>query len=371
MKNIGENFFKQLKTELLTLGVDLNGLAVDHLCYRVQTEEEYFYQKEALTNRGVLLTEAFVNGRPIATFKLFDAFEVDEHKIDLIELPFPKKEVLYETGFEHAEVVIRESFATFQKRYPYLDFVMSGHPNINPELILKTKVGSVKFHYVPLDRVIEIENSNLTDIIFDLDGTIINSIDAIFEINRKVFSKILNRDVSTEEAKDKFHSEFRKLFQAFDVACPKLKNEAMQSWGEVAKEFSYKAFDGIIELLVDLKARGFILHLWTARDEESARKVLSDHKILDIFSSLSFANSENSKPHPKSLKLSLEDKVPNSYIVIGDSPADIIGALNINAIAAGALWDKHACHNSLVKSGAELRFFNVSEFQLWLEKKCS
>lgn len=366
MKKIGEKFLSLLKNELLTLGIDLDGMVVDHLCYRVKTEEEYFIKKAQLSRQGVLLTEAFVNGRPIATFRLSEPFVVDGHEIKLVELPFPKKGTSYETGFEHAEVILQESFESFKNRFPHLSFSQGGHPNVNPEYALRTKHGSLKLHYVPLDRVIEIENSEVTDVIFDLDGTIINSRETIFKINQLVFSRILKRQVTIEEAKEKFHSEFDKLLHAFEITCPQLKSAAIAHWAEVAGGFEYELFEGMVDLLNTLKANGLNLHLWTARDEVSARKILLDHCLIHLFSSLSFSNSENSKPEPDNLKMPFKDKPLNSYVVIGDSAADIRGALNINAIAAGALWDKYSCHHSLIKSGAELCFFNVSEFREWL-----
>lgn len=154
----GETFFIQIAKELNDMGIHTNGLICDHLCFRVETLAEYEEQKAFLNQNAILLTEAPVNGRPIATFKLQPGFRSKNGVIPLVELPAPKESSPYKTGFEHAEFVITESFEEFQKRHPTHTFKVSGSA-INPELCIKTKSGQVKFHHTALEQIIEIEKS--------------------------------------------------------------------------------------------------------------------------------------------------------------------------------------------------------------------
>lgn len=365
----GENFLNLLMTEAESLGLPISSYQADHLCFRVETLEQYAFYKEAFSHEGELLTEALVNGRPIATYHLKEPFKVRNQVVNFIELPAPKPGTNYTFGFEHAEFVIQESFTAFAEQYPSLNFTRSGHKNLNPELCLKLPSGQIKFHHIPLDRVIEIEKAALTDIIFDLDGTLIQSRESIYQINRIVFSEATGREISLEESKAKFHPEFSKLFEAFEVTCPEKKKRALSQWGEVSERFFYPLFDGVAELLKNLSQLPFRLHLWTARDERSARSILAGHGLEHLFTTLSFANEVDSKPHSKSLCFDWQSAKPHTTLVIGDSPSDIIGAKNIGAIRIGALWDKNASERSLAAAGAEILFHELQEFENWLNLK--
>lgn len=360
---------RTLTAKLVEVGIPARSLKSDHLCFRVGTSEEYDFYKATLSHHGELLTEAMVNGRAISTFRLTSPFQTECHEIPLLELPAPKQGTSYPTGFEHAEFVVNECFATFRAKFPHLDFAEGGNQTLNPELCLRLGEGiQAKFHHLTLGRVIELEEAEIKDIIFDFDGTIIKSRENIYEINRVVFSNALGREVSLQESIDKFHPEFSKLFEAFAVTCPVKQSEAIASWGSVSSQFSYELFEGAIETLNGLKNHGFRLHLWTARDEYSARKVLKEHGIEDLFTTLSFANEVDSKPHANSLRFNWRGVGKNQVIVIGDSPSDIIGAKNIAAIGGAALWDTHSKRSSLVATGAELFFYKMTDFRDWIVK---
>lgn len=365
----GELFLSNLLVEMEVLGLSMPTLKADHLCFRVETVEQYDDYKNFLVREGVLLTEALVNGRAISTYRMNEPFRAGNQVVELLELPSPKVGTEYAKGFEHAEFILKESFDIFAARFPHLNFTKSGSRNINPELCLRTKAGQVKFHHLSLDRVIEIEKAEIKDVIFDFDGTLIKSRENIYEINRIVFSEALGREISLAESKDKFHPEFGKLFDAFGIDCSQKKKRAISVWGEVSERFSYHLFDGVSEFLVRLSKSNCRIHLWTARDEKSARTILATHGIDLLFATMSFANDIESKPHGNSLKFDWRSVNKNTTVVIGDSPSDIIGSKNIGAVAAAALWDPHAHEHALISSGAELFFHGLNEFEDWLRDK--
>ncbi|MBC7419549.1 MAG: VOC family protein [Bdellovibrio sp.] len=367
-KAFGEKFLQQLTTELIDLKIPAHALECDHLCYRVVSFEEYGFYKKALILHGKLLTEAVVNGRPICTFLLTEPFQTETHIVKLIELPAPKTGANYASGFEHAEFILKESFDQFTAKFPNLTFSLAGNQTINPELCLKLNEKQVKFHYQSLKRVIEIEQAKITDIIFDFDGTLVKSRENIYEVNRIVFSEALDREVTIQEAIEKFHPEFPKLFEAFDITCPIKKSKAISSWGTVSARFSYELFAGVQDLLAELRSQGFRFHLWTARDEFSARKILKSHQIEHLFSSLSFATDTISKPCANSLNFNWQSIGQNQVLVVGDSATDIVGAKNIQAIAGAVFWDTHSKYKSLVAAGAELFFYKPSDLKNWLIK---
>lgn len=362
----GQHFLEQLTAELFNNGIPIYSIPCDHLCFRVEDFNEYDFYKNNLAQHGRLLTEAIVNGRAISTFLLNSSFKTDYHEVSLIELPAPKSSLNYKTGFEHAEFIIKDSFKVFSTKFPQLTFFEGGNRTLNPELSLKLSAGrQAKFHHSSLSRVIEIEEASIQDIIFDLDGTLIKSREQIHEINRIVFSSVLGRDVTLQESVENFHPEFTKLFEVFSLPCPLKQKEAIQSWGLVAENFSYEPFNDALATLSWLHRQSFRLHLWTARDERSTRKILKAHQIEAFFSTISFATDIDSKPHANSLCFDWKSACRNQVIVIGDSPSDIFGAKNIDAIRGAALWDPYVNKNSLIAAGAEIFFHDLNDLKNW------
>jgi len=155
-----EAFILNISNELPKVGIDRSELAMmDHVCYRVATNERYQTLKKVFSDRAVFLGEAEVSGRNIATFELEDYLRVDGWVVPYLELPEPKEGSPYQEGLEHAELVVIGGLERFLARHNILDFDHKGMgKKINPELGLKTATMSVKFHEQPLGAVVRIEN---------------------------------------------------------------------------------------------------------------------------------------------------------------------------------------------------------------------
>jgi predicted metalloenzyme YecM len=145
--------------ELTGSGIDRSDIAMlDHLCYRVETNARYIETKRVLGEIALLKGEAEVQGRQIAIFELNDYIRSHGWVVPYIELPAPKNGSPYPEGLEHAEFVVVGSLERFQEKYSGLPFdtkAMNRH--INPELGLKTKKASMKFHKLQIGTVIDIE----------------------------------------------------------------------------------------------------------------------------------------------------------------------------------------------------------------------
>jgi len=149
-------FLKQLSVEMQEANANFTDLTIDHICYRVETNERYLQLKERLSKHGKMLTEKPIGGRPIATFKLNKPYIFQNQKIYLLELPSPKEGRFYAEGWEHIEMVIKPNFQDFMAQYPHLDFNTKAiTKKVNPEVRLTFPTGSVKFHHHPLDYVIK------------------------------------------------------------------------------------------------------------------------------------------------------------------------------------------------------------------------
>jgi predicted metalloenzyme YecM len=163
------NFVSRLITGLQKVGIDVDELYMDHLCYRVETTQEYKLRYEELQIIATLLTEELIGGRPIATFKLHKGIHIalSNRIVECIELPMPKPSTFYCSGWEHAEFVLNESesLQDFAKRHPTIDWDYSGldkscNQDIRVELDSNSSTKmNVKFHKLSLEKVIELESN--------------------------------------------------------------------------------------------------------------------------------------------------------------------------------------------------------------------
>ncbi len=355
-----EVFMKNLGAQIEVHRLKDDTKSCDHICFRVGSLEEYNSYKTFLEDNGTLLIESLINGRNIATFHLKEAFQSPWGELRTIELPSPKPGTHFETGFEHCEFVISKSLNDFIQERPDLKFKPYKRKTLNTEIASETLNGALKFHNLSLPRVIEIEKSKIQEIVFDLDGTLVNSREQVYRTNQKVFSKALGREVSFEEAKEKFYTQFPQLFAAYGVTDPRLQEECLRSWGEFARMEIPPLFEGAKETLLQLGKKGLALHIWTARDKDSTMSLLEHHGILNFFASISCCTQFSSKPNVESLSWDFKLKAPQSLLMIGDSATDMTAAKNIGAIAGVAGWDPYLEESVLLAAGAELPFQNLT-----------
>lgn len=154
-----EYFIPNLLGLVKESGIDVSDYLMDHVCYRtvdVSSFESIFARWRMFASR---VHTSEVNGRPIHTLFLEKQITISGRIIRVIELPAPKQGSEYPEGWEHAGFVIGESFAQFISRYRSCDFDMrSFYRELNPELGYQLPDGlRIKFHRLPLERVIEIE----------------------------------------------------------------------------------------------------------------------------------------------------------------------------------------------------------------------
>lgn len=153
-------FVNQLYDELNHSALDVSAMIPDHICYRVATLERYYEICSMIEAHGEVLVESEVNGRFIKVFKVHDFISYKGNTIKVVEIPSPKEGSYYQEGFEHVEFVLKENLVDFQKRYSKIVFDTKGlNKKLNPDLRIRMKGMSAKFHNKSLEEVIRIEQN--------------------------------------------------------------------------------------------------------------------------------------------------------------------------------------------------------------------
>lgn len=155
---LGEHtsFLEKIFAALERDRIDVSKYELDHICYRVASEERYRELKTELIEFGDSLGETLISGRAIAKFKLRDPILFEDREIDCLELPAPKKNNTYSEGYEHVEFVIDLEFDAFMAKYPQIDFDKKAvSKEINPDIRIRYDDVSVKFHHNTLEYVVK------------------------------------------------------------------------------------------------------------------------------------------------------------------------------------------------------------------------
>jgi predicted metalloenzyme YecM len=169
-----KTFLSEIIAEVKAEGFDMRDFVqLDHLCYRVPSNDEYRKMREMLSHFGTFLSENMVNGRFIATFRLAKPIVHEGWRIDAIELPAPKPGDK-RSGLDHIEFVLYDDLHDFMDKYPGKKYGLAAlRRKINPEVSLRlSDKHVVKFHLMSLTTVVFVENQLGYDFIEDAEAYI-------------------------------------------------------------------------------------------------------------------------------------------------------------------------------------------------------
>lgn len=178
-------------------------------------------------------------------------------------------------------------------------------------------------------------------VIFDLDGTIVDSVELIVISFQHAIREVLGREVSREESIVGVGRPLREQMVSFS---PEHADELVA----VYREFNHrehdrmlKLYEGILDLLDGLAGAGIRLGLVTSKSRYTTQMAFDLTGIGSYFDATVCADeSGGNKPSPEpiwaclhQLSVSAEDAV-----YVGDSPSDIQAARAARVKAIGVTW---------------------------------
>ena len=184
------------------------------------------------------------------------------------------------------------------------------------------------------------------NIVFDCDGTLVSSHEALLSTLQTLVQEELGQSISMDEVRAKYDADMLQCVKNFnlDFSDPQ---RLLTRWSQLSKESARAApYNGIAELLGELEAKGARLVVWTGRDRASTLEILRTADLLKYFEELVCSDDITPKPHPAGLAKLLEGEDKSNCLHIGDSYTDIQGAKLYGIKSVGALWGEHATKES-------------------------
>lgn len=182
-------------------------------------------------------------------------------------------------------------------------------------------------------------------LIFDLDGTLLNTISDLANSVNAVLEDYGFETFSDEEYKLKVGDGFKVLIEkALPLDKHDLVDEALEKFlYYYDKNYSSltKAYDGIDDLLHKLQNKGIKLAVNSnKRDDYTKSLINSNFKDINFVDIIGQTNGINKKPDPTAANIIIEkmglDK--SEVLYIGDSATDIKTASNAHLSSVGVDW---------------------------------
>jgi pyrophosphatase PpaX len=209
----------------------------------------------------------------------------------------------------------------------------------------------------------------LKGFIFDLDGTLINSLPVVRTSLNTTLLKFSGRVFNDKELSSLFgpseEGVFQKLF-------PEAWKEALQyylnEYDRIHLPYA-KPFPGIVEALTLLRERKMKLALVSGKGPGSMAISLK-HSGLKPFFEVILTGSERQASKPEHIKqvLSLWHFTPAEVVYVGDIAYDVQAAKEVGVLPVSALWAETAQIPKVLAMHPAFAFENVESFRAWIMK---
>ncbi len=209
-------------------------------------------------------------------------------------------------------------------------------------------------------------------VVFDVDGTLVDSAEIIVRCMRKAFSTTGLKEPSEEAIRGI-------IGLSLPEAVGRILTEDMsQHLGEIVAEYKRiflfdrqrdpaPLFPGARECLSRLSAAGYLLGVATGKSRKGLDATFAQLGLASCFVAVGCADDGPGKPHPFMLEKVIAEAGadPASTVMVGDTAFDIEMARAAGVRAAGVAWGNHA-PEVLTNAGADVVATSFAEFEGWV-----
>jgi pyrophosphatase PpaX len=201
-------------------------------------------------------------------------------------------------------------------------------------------------------------------VLFDLDGTLVDSGAIILASFKHAARTVLARDVEEEQIAalvggSNLHDQMR-------VLSPSHVDELVRVYREHNRPLhdELQAFEGVEELMETLSEQGRMLGIVTAKGRQTvdlAFAVLSLERYFDAVVTADMTDRHKPDPAPVLKALELLESEPADAAFVGDSPYDIAAGKAAGVFTVAVSWGKIHPEERLLEAGADVLVHSPKE----------
>ncbi|MBB6733255.1 HAD family hydrolase [Cohnella zeiphila] len=206
-------------------------------------------------------------------------------------------------------------------------------------------------------------------LIFDLDGTIGNTLPLCIAAFRKSIEPLAGRSVSDQEIIDTFGPSEEGTIRALIPEHEERGVEDYLAHYRGLHAMCEAPFDGMKEILELARSRGARLAMVTGKGARSAVITLDVFGIREFFEIVETGSPDGPRKVQgignvlKSLEIA-----PEESLYIGDTPSDIVSSREAGVPIAAAAWAETAEPERLRELEPDEMFTDLEQFKAYLEK---
>ena len=188
-------------------------------------------------------------------------------------------------------------------------------------------------------------SQNIELVIFDWDGTLFDSVGQIVA-SLQYAAQQFQQPLTDDAAKSIIGLGLPEVMQILFPQVPHLQQDILRCYSEhyVANSSDDAWFDGVAQLLADLKQQGLKLAVATGKSRKGLDRVLSQTNSHHLFDITRAASETKSKPLPLMLQeiLMEMDVAVECAMMVGDTSYDLEMAQNLNMPRIGVSYGVHS-----------------------------
>lgn len=183
---------------------------------------------------------------------------------------------------------------------------------------------------------------NIDTVLFDFDGTVMNTNDVILQSWQYTFRTLRGREEDPEVLLKTFGEPLETTMKKFFPEIP------VEESIKVYRSFHYdnfgdliSVFPGMDDLIAEMKRRGYRLGLVTSRLYNTTMQGLEKYGLKEYFDVIVTANDTTKhKPDPEPVNITLEKlgAKPENSIMLGDTLFDLMCAKNAGVRSVLVSW---------------------------------
>lgn len=184
-------------------------------------------------------------------------------------------------------------------------------------------------------------SKKINAILFDLDGTLINTNELIISSFLHTLEKYYPSRYKREDVLPFMGPSLKETFESLDAEKAEEMIKVYREYNLANHDQIVTIFDGVYETVKELKNRGFKLAIVTTKLSDVVAMGLKLTKLDQFFEVIvAMDHVKTPKPDPEPVLLALEKlgAKPEEAIMVGDNHHDILAGKNAGTMTAGVAW---------------------------------